>query len=149
VLRRANRRGVEEKAARIQSALRAPALRQPTQIQAAFAAIVTSQVWLITALNGEIAELGEVVVHHFGRHRDAEIYISQPSLGVILGARQAAADLTAAARDGALSIIRDDDLPGPRRRGTRPRRYRRARTRTHRDPEELSSYGEFLPASES
>jgi len=27
------------------------------------------------------------VAHHFGRHRDAEIYASQPGLGVILGAR--------------------------------------------------------------
>ena len=53
VLRRANRRGVEEKAATIQSVWRAPALRQPTQVQAAFAVIVTSQVRLITALNGE------------------------------------------------------------------------------------------------
>jgi transposase len=86
-LRRANRRGVEEKAATIQSVLRAPALRQPTQVQAAFAVIVTSQVRLITALNLEIAQLGEVVAHHFGRHRDAEIYASQPGLGVILGAR--------------------------------------------------------------
>jgi transposase len=52
-----------------------------------FAAITASQVRLITALNGEIAQLGEVVAHHFGRHRDAEIYTSQPGLGVILGAR--------------------------------------------------------------
>jgi hypothetical protein len=80
-LRRANRRNVEEKAAHIQSVLRAPALRQPAQVQAAFAAIVTSQVRLITTLNGEIAQLGEVVAHHFGRHRDAEIYASQPGLG--------------------------------------------------------------------
>jgi len=87
VLRRANRRGVEEKAATIQSVWRAPALRQPTQVQAAFAVIVTSQVRVITALNLEIGQLGEVVAHHFGRHRDAEIYASQPGLGVILGAR--------------------------------------------------------------
>jgi transposase len=87
VLRRANRRGVEEKAAHIQSVLRAPALRQPTQVQAAFAVIVTSQVRVITALNLEIGQLGEVVADHFGRHRDAEIYASQPGLGVILGAR--------------------------------------------------------------
>jgi transposase len=87
VLRRANRRGVEEKAATIQSVWRAPAVRQPTQVQAAFAVIVTSQVRVITALNLEIGQLGEVVAHHFGRHRDAEIYASQPGLGVILAAR--------------------------------------------------------------
>ena len=86
-LRRANRRNVEEKADAIQSVLRAPALRQPAQIQAAFAAIVTSQVRLITVLNAEIVQLGEVVASYFGRHRDAEVYASQPGLGVILGAR--------------------------------------------------------------
>ena len=32
-------------------------------------------------------ELGTVVADHFGRHPDAEIYASQPGLGVILGAR--------------------------------------------------------------
>ncbi len=86
-LRRANRRSVEEKAAAIESVLRAPALRQPAQVQAAFAAIVASQVRLITALNVEIAQLGEVVADCFGRHREAETYTSQPGLGVVLGAR--------------------------------------------------------------
>jgi transposase len=86
-LRRANRRSVDQRADAIQSVLRAPALRQPAQVQAAFAAIVTSQVRLISTLNGEIAQLGAVVASHFGRHRDAEIYTSQPGLGVILGAR--------------------------------------------------------------
>jgi transposase len=86
-LRRANRRNIEERAARIQSVLRAPALRQPGQVQAAFAAIVTSQVRLIRTLNGEIDQLGEVVASYFGRHRDAEIYLSQPGLGVILAGR--------------------------------------------------------------
>jgi transposase len=86
-LRRANRRSAEDKATRIQSVLREPALRQPAQVQAAFAVIVTSQVRLITVLNAEIAQLGEVVAGYFGRHRDAEIYASQPGLGVILGAR--------------------------------------------------------------
>ncbi len=86
-LRRANRRSVEDKAAQIQSVLRAPALRQSGQVQSAFAVIVTSQVRLISTLNGEIAQLGEVVADHFGRHRDAETYTSQPGLGVILAAR--------------------------------------------------------------
>ena len=86
-LRRANRRSVEEKAAQIQSVLRAPALRQPAQVQAAFAVIAASQVRLLTALNDEIAQLGQVVAHHFGRHPDAETYTSQPGLGVIHAAR--------------------------------------------------------------
>ena len=86
-LRRANRRSVEDKADAIQSMLRAPALRQPAQVQVAFAAIVTSQVRLISTLSAEIARLGEVVADHFGRHPVAEIYASQPGLGMILGAR--------------------------------------------------------------
>ncbi len=48
---------------------------------------MTSQVRLIGTLNGEIAKLGEVVAGHFGRHREAEIYTSQPGLGVTLAAR--------------------------------------------------------------
>jgi transposase len=71
----------------IRAVLRAPALRQPGQVQAALAAITASQVRLITALNTEIDELGKVVAGHFGRHRDADIYLSQPGLGVILAAR--------------------------------------------------------------
>jgi hypothetical protein len=78
---------VSDNATWIRSGLRAPALRQPAQVQAAFAVIVTGQVRLITTVNSEIAQLGEVVSHHFGRHRDAETYTSQPGLGVILGAR--------------------------------------------------------------
>jgi hypothetical protein len=78
-LRPAHRHGVEDKATAIQAVLRAPALRQPSQVQAAFAAITASQVRLLTTLSSEIAQLGEVVSHHFGRHRDAEIYPSQPA----------------------------------------------------------------------
>ena len=59
----------------------------PSAVQTAYAAVVTGQVRLIAALNGEIDALGEVVAEHFGRHRDAEIYLSQPGLGTILGAR--------------------------------------------------------------
>lgn len=86
-LRRARRRGAEDKAARIQAVLRAPALRQPGPVQDAYAAIVSGQVRLIVALNAEINALGEVVAEHFGRHRDAEIYLSQPGLGTVLSAR--------------------------------------------------------------
>jgi transposase len=86
-LRRAKRRNIEAKAGQLQAVLRAPALRQPAAVQMAYAAVVTGQVRLIAALNGEIEALGEVVAEHFGRHRDAEIYLSQPGLGPVLGAR--------------------------------------------------------------
>ena len=86
-LRRAHRRKVAERAEAIYSTLRAAALRQPEAIQSAFAVITASEVRVISALTGEIDSLGEVVAEHFGRHRDADIYASQPGLGVTLGAR--------------------------------------------------------------
>ena len=86
-LRRAHRRDVDAKAAGLQQRLRAAQLRQPAVVQGAYAAIVTAQVRLIAALNAEVEQLGQVVAEHFGRHRDAERYLSQPGLGVVLGAR--------------------------------------------------------------
>ena len=86
-LKRANRRDIDRRAAEIQAALRASALRQPPAVQSAFAAIAAGEVRLISALNSEVAASGEVVGEHFGRHPDAEIYASQPGLGVVLGAR--------------------------------------------------------------
>jgi transposase len=86
-LRRANRRGVEARAAQIQQILRAEQLHRSTAVQAAYAAIVSGQVALVQALNTQIEEMGAVVDAHFGRHPDAEIYASQPGLGVILAAR--------------------------------------------------------------
>jgi transposase len=86
-LRRAGRRDVDAKATRLQEIFRTEQLRQPPSVQAAYAAIVTVQVRLLVALNAQIGELGEVVDTHFGRHRDAERYLSHPGLGVVLAAR--------------------------------------------------------------
>ncbi|MDT5408449.1 MAG: hypothetical protein QOG14_669, partial [Mycobacterium sp.] len=86
-LKRAHRRNIDVRVNEIRAELRAPALRQPPAVQVAFAAIAAGQVRLVSALNNEIDTLGEVVSEHFGRHPDAEIYASQPGLGVILGAR--------------------------------------------------------------
>jgi transposase len=86
-LRRAGRRDLEGRATAILQTLKAEQLRQPRPVQNAYAAIVSSQVQLINILNIEIAELGQVVADHFGRHRDAERYLSLPGLGVVLGAR--------------------------------------------------------------
>jgi transposase len=86
-LRRSGRRNLDAKADAIQQNLRQEQLRQPGPVQHAYAAIVSSQVQLINILNIEIAELGQVVADHFGRHRDAERYLSLPGLGPELGAR--------------------------------------------------------------
>jgi transposase len=86
-LRRANRRDVDAKAARLQELLRGAQLRQPPPVQAAYAAIVKAQVRLLATLNTQIDELGEVVEAHFGRHQQAKRYLSHPGLGVVLAAR--------------------------------------------------------------
>ena len=54
---------------------------------AAYAATVRSQVAVLTTLDAEIATLQQEVATHFGQHPAAEIYLSQPGLGVVLGAR--------------------------------------------------------------
>ena len=88
---RANRRDPAARADKTVRILRADELRQPAPIQAAFAAITSSQVAIIAALNEQIEVLGKVVgrvvADHFGQHLAAEILTSMPGLGVILGAR--------------------------------------------------------------
>jgi len=86
-LRAARRHHVEAKADALLAAIRAPGLRQPATTEAAYAAVVVGQVGIITALNEQIGQLQEVVAEHFGRHPAADIYLSQPGLGVILAAR--------------------------------------------------------------
>ena len=86
-LKRARRRNVAEKAATIQSALRTPQLRQPEPVSAAYAATVRSSAAVLTVLNAQIDTMGAEVGAHFGRHPAADIVLSQPGLGTILGAR--------------------------------------------------------------
>ena len=86
-LSRARRRNVEDRAQHLRNLLRTQELRQPYVLQDAYAAVVASEVAVITALNSQIDRLGAVVGEHFGRHRDAEIYASLPGLGMILAAR--------------------------------------------------------------
>ena len=66
---------------------RAAELRQPSPIQAAYAATVSAQVALIATLNTQVDALEQVVAEHFGRHPAADIYLSQPGFGVVLAAR--------------------------------------------------------------
>jgi transposase len=86
-LRAARRHHAEAKADALLAVLRTPGLRQPATTDAAYAAVVIGQVGIITALNEQIAQLQEVVAEHFGRHPDADIYLSQPGFGVVLAAR--------------------------------------------------------------
>jgi transposase len=86
-LKHARRRRVQDRAQRLRNILQAPELRQLPVLQSAYAAVVASEVAIISALNVQIDRLGAVVGEHFGRHRDAEIYAGLPGLGVILAAR--------------------------------------------------------------
>ncbi len=86
-LKRARRRGVAAKADAIAATLRAEHLGQPGVVTAAYAATVRAQAALLTTLNAEIKTMEDQVEAHFGRHPDAEVYLSQPGLGVTLGAR--------------------------------------------------------------
>ena len=86
-LRAARRHHVEAKAVALREMLRAPALRQPPAVESAYASVVAGQVRIIAALNAQIAGLAEVMSEHFDRHPAAEIYLSQPGLGVVLASR--------------------------------------------------------------
>jgi hypothetical protein len=87
VLARARRRDPHGKAKTVVELLRAPALRQPSTVETAYAAIVMTQLRLIASFTEQIASLEKQVADRFGAHPDAEIYLSQPGLGVVLGAR--------------------------------------------------------------
>jgi transposase len=86
-LRRARRRGIPGKVARIQEVLRAPQLAQPPVVAGAYAVTVQAQVAILSTFNAQIRVMEEQVGAHFGRHPDTEVYLSQPGLGAILGAR--------------------------------------------------------------
>jgi hypothetical protein len=86
-LTRAHRRDRESKAAAIMAALRTEHLTQPQAIVAAYAATVRALVSLIVTLNEQVTAMEAQVDECFGQHPDAEIYLSQPGLGPILGAR--------------------------------------------------------------
>ena len=86
-LKRARRRDIPAKTTAILAALRSPQLGQPPAITAAYAVTVRSLIAVITTLNEQVKTLQGQVEADFGRHPDAEIYLSQPGLGTVLGAR--------------------------------------------------------------
>jgi transposase len=86
-LKRARRRNIPDKATAIMAALRGEHLGQPEVLTAAYAATVRALIAVIAALNEQVKALQGQVEEHFGRHPDAEIILSQPGLGPVLGAR--------------------------------------------------------------
>lgn len=86
-LRRAHRRDREAKTSEVIAALRTEQLAAPPLTTAAYAGAVRALTAVIGTLNEQIAALEGQVEACFGRHPDAQIYLSQPGLGPILSAR--------------------------------------------------------------
>lgn len=88
VLKRGGRqRNLDRRATEIQQALRASQLTAPQPVVAAFAATTKAAVGIIVELNRQIGELETVQADRFEQHPDADIYLSLPGLGGVLGAR--------------------------------------------------------------
>jgi transposase len=87
-LRRGGRqRRVEERAAEVQSALRAEQLEAPALVAEAMGASVASSVAVIAELVTQVARLEVELSDRFEQHPDAKVIRSLPGLGMVLGAR--------------------------------------------------------------
>jgi transposase len=80
-------RNIDIRARDIQAALRTQHLAAPAAVTAAFSATTTAAVHVIAELNHQISDLETTLATHFETHPDADIYLSLPGLGVVLGAR--------------------------------------------------------------
>ena len=81
------KRNLDAVARRIQEGLRTPQLAAPGPVADAHGATVGALVSVIAELNRQIAELEATLETCFREHPDAGIYLSQPGLGKVLGAR--------------------------------------------------------------
>ncbi|MPY96355.1 MAG: IS110 family transposase [Acidimicrobiia bacterium] len=87
-LRRGGRqRRIEERAAEIQTALRAETLEAPRLVAEAMGASVRALVAVIGELVAQTARLEAELTDRFEQHPDAKVIRSLPGLGMILGAR--------------------------------------------------------------
>jgi hypothetical protein len=80
-------RRIDERAAEIQEALRAPQLAGSAVVAGALGTSVSATATVIVTMNAQIAELAQELEVHFEQHPDAEVVRSLPGLGTILSAR--------------------------------------------------------------
>jgi transposase len=80
-------RNIDIRSQQIQLALRTEQLAAPAAVAAAFGVTTRATVGIIMELNAQIDELEAELKTHFETHPDADIYLSLPGLGVVLGAR--------------------------------------------------------------
>jgi transposase len=87
-LRRGGRqRNLDRRAAEIQSALQSEQLSAPAVLAEAFGATTKASVAIVGELNRQITDLEGTLEDRFEQHPDADIYLSLPGLGDVLGAR--------------------------------------------------------------
>jgi transposase len=87
-LRRGGRtRGIDQRAAVIQAALRAPQLQPAPLVAAAMGASVAALAPVIAEMSRQITVLEQQLTADFEQHPDAVVIRSLPGLGIILGAR--------------------------------------------------------------
>jgi Transposase/Transposase IS116/IS110/IS902 family len=88
LLRQAGRqRNLQSRAEQIVAGLRSEQLPARPDVVPAYAAAVAALVAVTTEMVRQTAVLEDQVEQGFGQHPDVEIYLSQPGLGKILGAR--------------------------------------------------------------
>jgi hypothetical protein len=88
LLRRAGRqRNLDQRAEQIVAVLRSEQLPVRVELEAVNAASVAALVAVLATMVAQTGVLEEQVRLGFGQHPDAQIYLSQPGLGTILGAR--------------------------------------------------------------
>ena len=80
-------RNLDQRAHEIQAALRSEQLVAPPALARAFAATTKAAVAIVSELNRQIADLESALEDRFEQHPDADIYLSLPGLGDVLGAR--------------------------------------------------------------
>ena len=81
------RRTLDQAARKIQQGLRCAQLAAPRPVEDAYGTTVASLVRIIAETNRQISELEATLHTRFGEHPDAAVYLSQPRLGTVLGAR--------------------------------------------------------------
>lgn len=86
-LRRSGRHNVEQKAARIQTALRGEQLEFAPVVADAYGQTIGSMIQVLKTLNHELQELEQRIAELYRVHPEAKIYDSLPGLGEVLGPR--------------------------------------------------------------
>lgn len=87
LLHRCGRRNDDALVQQILADLRTPALRQPTEVEAALGLAVVGLVVILTAMHASIARLEAAMTAEFDQHPQSTVLQSAPGLGPILAAR--------------------------------------------------------------